>query len=169
MVVATSPQRKIEGELFRLTRNDATAQTDAYCENFAIRYAFADIWYYQVPVGQEFLIRPEDHVSIYLEDDEAGAAEWGDPQKVRVVVWDADKKKMQVIYEGLYIESKELSDIGKMATFDRLPNDEPLHLKSGDWIQIEGKCDNATTGIYTIDVSDSYFSLEMLRVKPSMF
>lgn len=167
MPEAVSQQREIKGELFRLTINDATAKTDAECENYAIRYSYAPIWTYQIPVGQEFIVQPEHHVSIYIEDDEAGAAPWGDPQSVRVVVWDADKKRMQIIYEGRYMESKEMQDIQKMATFDLLK--EPLLLKSGDHIYIEGMCDNGTTAIYTIDVSDSYFSLEMLRVRPGIF
>lgn len=167
MPEAVSQQREVKGELFRLTAALASARTDAYCENLAIRYSFADIWYYQVPVGQEFIITPEHHVSVYIEDDETSPAAWGDPQKVRVVVWDADKTRMQVIYQGLYVESKEMQDIEKMATFDLLK--EPLLVKAGDWIQIEGKCDNGTTALYTIDVSDSYFSLEMFRVRPGLF
>jgi len=163
---ATSEQREIKGELFRLTTADATASTDSYCENYAIRYSFAPIWTYQVPVGQEFILLPEHRLGIHIEDDEASSAEWGDPQKVRVVAWDANKKRMQIIYEGRYMESKEMQDIDKMATFDIL---EPVHLKSGDHIQIEGLCDDGTTALYTIDVSDSYFSLEMLRIRAGLF
>lgn len=167
-VDTTSPQREIKGELFRLTQQDATAQTDAQVENYAVRYSYAPVWKYQVPVGQEFIILPTYRLSIYLENDESPtAAAWGDPQKVRVVAWDADEKRMQVIYQGLYVGSKEEQDIELMATFDLL--DKPLHLKAGDWIWIEGKCDDGTTAIYTIDVSDSRFSMEILRIRPGLF
>lgn len=169
MIEATAPQREIKGELFRLTQETTgiSEKTDAQCENYAIRYTYAPIWEYQVPVGQEFIILPTHRIGIHLEDDEASSAEWGDPQKVRVEIWDATKRRMRIAYDGLYMESKEMQDIDKMATLDLL--DVPLHLASGDWIIIAGMCDNGTTAIYTIDTSDSYFSLEVLRVRPGLY
>jgi len=161
-----SEQREIKGELFRLTQNDATAKSDSDCENYAIRYSYAPIWTYQVPVDQEFIVKPEHRLGIYIEDDEGTSAEWGNAQKVRVVAWDADKKRMQILYEGFYMESKDLQDLDKMANFDIK---EDVLLKSGDWIYVEGMCDNGTTALYTIDVSDSYFSIELLRVRPGLF
>lgn len=163
---ATSEQREIKGELWRLTTSDATAKTDAQCENYAIRYSFAPIWTYQVPVGQELVALPAHRIGIYIEDDEGTSAEWGDPQKVRVVAWDAEMKRMQILYEGRYMESKEMQDLDKMATFDIA---EPFRLKSGDHIYVEGMCDDGTTALYTIDVSDSYFSIELLRVRAGLF
>lgn len=167
MSEAISPQREIVGELFRLTTALATAKTDSQVENNAVRYSFSPIWIYQVPPMEEHIILPEHHVTIKLDDDESSSAEWTDAQQVRVVVWDADLKKMVIIYEGRYGESKDSQDIQKMATFDILK--EPLLLKGDDWIYVEGLCNDGTTGLYTIDVSDSFFSLEMLRVRPGIF
>ena len=160
---ATSEQRTIAPELIRLTPALATAKTDTEVENFALRYTFAPIWIYQVPVGQEFLIKPEHRVGVYIEDDEAGPAQWRDDQKIRLEVWDPDLKRMQVVYQGMYVESKEMQDKDKMANLDLL--DAPLHLPSGSWIYI---CGHAWSVIFTIDVSDSFFSLEVLRVRPSL-
>ncbi len=164
MPEATSVQRVITPEMLRLTPALATAKSDSEVENFALRYTFAPVWIYQVPVGQEFLIKPEHRFSAYIEDDEAGAAEWSAEQKVRVEVWDPNLKRMQIVYQGLYVESKEMQDKDKMATLDLL--DAPLYLPSGSWIYI---CGNAWSAIYTIDVSDSFFSLELLRVRPSLY
>ena len=160
---AVRPQ--IGGELFRLRQSETgvTANTDATCENYAIRYSFAPIWYYQVQTYEELVITPEHRLSIYLEDDEGSSAEWGDTQFVRVVVWDATMKRMQIIYEGRYMQAKEEQDDEKMAHFQM---NEPVRLRAGDFIYVEGKCPNT---IYTIDVSDSRFSIEMLRVRPTMF
>lgn len=163
-------QRLVKGERFRLTQNttDVSAKTDAQVENYAVRYSFAPIWTYQIPVNQHMVIEPKDRLSIYLENDEASSAEWGNPQKVRVVVWDATLKRSMIIYEGLYMESKEEQDDELMAHFD-LHEGKPLLLNPGDWVYIEGKCDDGTTAIYTIDVSDSRFSIEMTRVRLSGF
>lgn len=167
---ATSQQREIKGELFRLNQNTTgiTESSDATCENWAIRYSFAPIWTWQVPVGQEVVITPEHRFGVYLKDDEGSAAEWHDAQKVRVVVWDADLKRMQIIYEGRYVESKEMQDDEKMARFDLL--NQPIRLDAGDWIYIEGMCDSGTAAVYTIDLDDDacYFSMEMLRVRPTL-
>ena len=166
MVAATSPQREIKGELFRLTQlvTGITASSDSEVENYALRYSFAPIWKFQVPVGQEFVIRPDHRVSIYIEDDEASPVEWRDDQKVRVEVWDADEKVMHIVYQGMYVESKEMQDGTKMATLDLL--DAPLLLKSGDWIKIAGY---SWRTLYTIDVSDSRFSIEVERIRPGLF
>lgn len=165
-MLATSPQREIKGELYRLTPSSdgVTAKSDSDVENFALRYTYAPIWIFQVPVGQEFVITPKHRFSAYIEDDEAGPAEWRGEQKVRVEVWDADLKKMAIVYAGLYVESKEMADTDKMARLDLL--DAPLVLHSGDWIYI---CGMSWSTLYTIDVSDSFFSLEALRVRPGLY
>jgi len=166
MAEATSPQRTIKGELFRLapSTDGVISKTDAEVENYALRYTYAPIWEYQVPVGQEFIITPEHRLGAYIEDDETSPAEWRDDQKVRVEVWDAGKRKMQIVYQGMYMESKEMQDLTKMATLDLLT--APLLLKSGDWIVISG---HSWRAIYTIDVSDSFFSLEVTRVRPGLY
>ena len=166
MITAVSPQREIKGELFRLTpsTDGVTAKTDSEAENFAIRYTFAPIWTLQIPVNQEFVITPEHTFSAHIEDDEVAPAEWRDDQKVRIEVWDASLQDMKVVYKGLYVESKEPQDTGKMARLDLLK--APLLLRSGSWIYICGYCWRA---IYTIDVSDSYFSLEVIRVRPGLY
>jgi len=166
MAEATSPQRAIKGELFRLTpsTDGVTSKTDSEVENYALQYTYAPIWEYQVPVGQEFIITPEHRLGAYIEDDETSPAEWRDDQKVRVEVWDADKRKMQIVYQGMYMESKEMQDLTKMATLDLLT--APLLLKSGDWIVVAGY---SWRSLYTIDVSDSFFSLEVTRVRPGLY
>jgi len=161
--------RKIVSEAFWLTTANATAKTDAQCENFAIRYTFAPIWTYQVPVNNILLLKSSHHFYLHLEDDESTSAEWGDPQQVRLSVWDADLRKMQIIYQGRYVASKEMQDVEKMAVLDLIPAGQELKLEEGAWIYIEGMCDNGTTALYTIDVSDSHFSIETERVKPSLF
>jgi len=165
MDVDVKAQREITGELFHLTQlvTDITEKTDAQCENFAIRYTYAPIWLYQVPVGQELILLPEHRVSIYIEDDEVSPAEWANNEHVRVEVWDADLRRMQIALQCRYITAKEEQDLDKMAHLEIL---QPLRLRAGDWIYICGYCPHT---IYTIDVSDSRFSLEVIRVKPSMF
>jgi len=157
--------REIIGEFFRLRESEdgVTSKTDAQCENFAIRYTFAPIWTYQVPIDQELVLLPEHRFGAHIEDDEAAPAEWTDNQFVRVEVWDATLRRMIIPFQARYVHSKELQDTELMA---RLELSEPLRLKAGDWIYIAGYCPHA---LYTIDVSDSYFSLEMLRVRPSLY
>ena len=152
-------------EIFRLTHltTDITAKTDAQVENYACRYTFAPIWTYQVPINQAFVLeRDEQFFGIYIEDDEVSAAEWRDDQQVRIEVWDATLQRMYIVYQGQYNQSKEEQDHTKMATYQI---EEPYHIRSGDWIYISGYCPKT---IYTIDVSDSRFSLEMTRIKPSI-
>ena len=163
-VVAKETRMPIE-ELFRLTQKESgiVEQADSYCENYNIRYAFADIWYYQVPENQVLVFKPEHRLSIRIEDDEAAPAEWGNTQEVRVEVWDAARRKMEILYEGLYIMSKEETDREKMAHYEI---DEPIYAPAGSWIFIRGKC---SVSIYTIDVSDSRFTLECERVRPRLF
>ncbi len=163
---AASIQRNIKSELFRLTPSETgiTASTDSEVENYALRYTFAPIWKYQVPVGQEFIVLPTNVFGCYIEDDEAGAAEWRDEQQVRIECWDSGLKRMVIAYAGRYVESKDMQDKDKMAKLDLL--DQPLHLKSGDWIYI---CGYSPSTIYTIDVSDSFFSMEINRVRQALF
>ncbi len=159
----------IKEELFRLTQAESgiTEATDAQCENYAIRYSFAPIWKWKVPVNNEIVILPSHRLSIYIENDEASPAAWADAQKVRVSVWSADLRKMSIIFQGRYMDAKELQDIDKMAHF-QIPEEKSFWLKSGDWIWVEGMCDNGTAAIYTIDVSDSLFSMEMNRLRHSV-
>ncbi len=163
---AASIKRNIKSELFRLTPSETgiTASTDSEVENYALRYTFAPIWKYQVPVGQEFIVLPTNVFGCYIEDDEAGAAEWRDEQQVRIECWDSGLKRMVIAYAGRYVESKDMQDKDKMAKLDLL--DQPLHLKSGDWIYI---CGYSPSTIYTIDVSDSFFSMEINRVRQALF
>lgn len=159
--------QQIIPELFRLTQTEAdiVASTDAQCE-YTIRYDFATIWKYQVPVGQEFILLPEHKFVVYIEDDST-SVEWLNTQFVQVRVLDATQKRIQIIYQGRYIESKETQDLDKMAHLDLI---EPLRLKSGDWIYVLGECPTVNAGgEYTIDVSDSLFSIECLRVRSSMY
>lgn len=164
MPVEVAEGEKIIGELFRLTNKttDVTANTDAYCENYNIQYAFAPIWYYQVPVGQELVFLPEHKFYAYIEDDGV-PAEWLDTQKVRVELWSSDERKMEVLLLCRYVQVKESQERDLMIHLDV---DRPMRAKAGDWIKIAGRCADT---VYTIDVSVSYFTLECLRVRPSMF
>ncbi len=162
--MAVAVLRSIKSEIFYLTQADATAQTDSQVENYALRYTYAPIWKYQVPVNQEFVLAPEHKLSVYIEDDESSPAEWRSTQKVRVEWWDASLKKMEIIWEGRYISCKEEQDQDKMARLDIIGG-EPLEVKSGDWIIIAGMSDDT---LYTIDVSDSRFTLECRRFRPTL-
>lgn len=158
------PQRGIRGEKFFLTQLDAdvSAKTDAQVENFALRYTYAPIWTYQVPVGQSIILGPRDKVAIYIEDDEAAPAEWRNDQFVRIEVWDASLRRMQIALQCRYIQTKEEQDLELMGHLELI---YPLRLKGGDWLYICGYSPNT---IFTIDVSDSRFSLEATRVRPSI-
>ena len=155
---------EIIGEKFFLTQLEAgiVASSDAECENFAIQYTYAPIWKWQVPVNWDIVLLPEHKFGVHIEDDEAAPAEWRDDQLVRVEVWDANLDRMHIVYRGRYVQSKELQDKDKMT---HLTITEPLWLKAGDWIYIMGYSPNT---IYTIDVSDSYFSLETERARPTI-
>ena len=166
MVTLARPKEVI-GELFRLTQAESgiVESTDSEVENFALRYTFAPIWKYQVPVDQELILLPDVHrFGAHIEDDEAASAEWRDDQFVRIEVWDATLRRMGIPYQARYVHSKEEQDTEKMARLEL--EDDPLRLKAGDWIYIMGYSPHT---IYTIDVSDSRFSLEMVRVRTSMF
>jgi len=166
MVQAVRNEREIIGELFRLTQlsTGISAKTDAQCENYAIRYTFAPIWIWQVPVNQEIVLLPEHKFGAHIEDDESSSAVWTDIQSVRIEVKDASLKKTTIVYEGRYMQSKEMQDQDKMAHLDIM---NPVRLPAGSWIYILGY--SPSSSLYTIDVSDSYFSLETLRVRPSLY
>lgn len=163
MVEAMATRQPI-GELWRLTseETDVTAKTDAEVTNFALRYTYAPIWLYQVPVGQELVLLPEHRFGCYIED-EGVPAEWLDTQHVRIEVWDATLRRMEIPLQLRYVQVKEMQDADKMAHLDIL---QPLWLKAGDWIYICGYSPNT---VYTIDVSESFFTLELLRIRPSMY
>ena len=158
-------EEKLKGEFHRLFQGDSdvTAATDAAFENTG-RYDFAQIWKYQVPINTELIFLPEHHASVYIEDDEASPAEWADTENVRIAVWNPDLTRMEIIHEGRYMETKEVSDHDLMGYYNKVS--EPIRVKAGGWIYIYGKC---PITIFTIDVSDSLFILECLRVRPSMF
>ncbi len=163
--VEVAAGEKIVGELFRINNKttDMNESSDTAAEDYAIRYSFAPIWWYQVPVGQEFVFLPTHLVSVYIEDDEGGPAEWKDTQKVRVELWSTDERRLEILLRCRYEQSKETQERDLMMHLDI---DQPVRAKAGDWIKIAGQCADS---IYTIDVSDSYFTLETLRVRPSMF
>jgi hypothetical protein len=149
-------------ELYRITQDDGdvSAQTDAQVENHALRYAdpaYAPIWKYTVPEGFELVFDPTHKFYVYIEDDELEPAEWGDRQKIQLQYWSADLKQMLDFYKDFYEQCKEPTDIDKAAHYERA-----IRAKAGDQIWICGKADVA---IYTIDVSDSYFSLECDRFR----
>ena len=165
MAVAIKDNRKIIGELFHLTQSETgiSASSDTTVENYALRYAFAPIWKWQVPTTHELVLEPKHRFAAYIEDDETSALEWLDVQEVRVEVWDADLKRMWIVYEGRYMQSKEETDREKMMHVDIY---DPLHLKAGDWVYVLGKAATVTAGTgYTIDVSDSRFTLELTRIR----
>ena len=165
MVTEVAKGEKVKAERFFLTSSttDIVAKTDTQVTNFASRYTYAPIWTYTVPTGQVLVMKPEYRFSAYIEDEATPAAEWLDTQQVRIEVWDASKRKMQIPYYGLYLASKEETDLEKMA---RLQINDPILLQEGDQIFI---CGMADVTVYTIDVSASRFSLELERIKPSMF
>uniref|UniRef100_A0A6M3KU54 Uncharacterized protein n=1 Tax=viral metagenome TaxID=1070528 RepID=A0A6M3KU54_9ZZZZ len=158
-------EEKLKGEFYRLFQGETgiSAASDAEFE-YTGQYDFAKIWSYQVPVNMELIILPDHRASVYIEDDESSSAEWADNEWVRIAVWNPDLTTMQVIHEGRYLETKETADVEKMGFYNKVS--EPVRIKAGGWIYVYGKCPFT---IYTIDVSDSFFMLEMLRVRPSMF
>lgn len=164
MITEVAKGEKVKPETFFLTSSttDIVAKTDSQVTNFASRYTFAPIWTYTVPVGQVLVMKPEHRFSAYIED-EGVPAEWLNTQQVRIEVWDADLRKMEIVYSGLYINSKEESDTEKMA---RLQINEPVLLQEGYQIFI---CGMADVTVYTIDVSASRFTLELERIRPSMY
>ena len=158
-------EETLKGEFYRLFQAETgiVAATDAAFE-LTGRYDFAVIWSYQVPVNTELIILPQHHASIYIEDDEASAAEWTGNQFVRIALWNPDQTIMEIIHESRYVETKEINDKTKMGFYNKVT--EPKRVKPGGWIFIYGKCPYV---LFTIDVSDSLFILEALRVKPTMF
>lgn len=123
---------------------------------------WADIWEYQVPSGQAHILKPGHHFSAYI-DDGAGAAEAEATAglcRLEVVIRDQSKQGGKTILGPvMYDTCKDFSDVTKMAKLN-LTSD--LVVEERFYIVIRGLSDAA------IDESDSYFSLETIRVRSSI-
>ena len=159
----------VKGELFRLTQatTDIVATTDAVME-LTFRYLDTVCWKYQVPPNQELVFLTEHRLSFYLEDDTAvTAVEFKDTQEVRIEVKDTTKRKTQILYDSMYVSCKEATDRDLMAHYQI---SEPYRARAGDWIEVSVRHPTVNAAAaYTIDVSDCYFTMEMLRIRPTMF
>ena len=172
MPEAPSEQRTPKPEMFRLTNaeTDIVENTDTVAE-YTVSYLYTFLWKWQVPASQEILLQPDHHFGCYLYA--RTDSEFDDEQHVRVEVWDADLRVMRIIWEGRYVECKEMQDLDKMATLDLIDLDKPVNLKSGDFIWVSVMSDYVNPSNLQqdsiLDCDVCYFWMEMLRIRPSMF
>lgn len=152
----------IAKEIYRINQNDSdvTANSDAVVEAAGLAAVFSTIWTYIVPEEVNLVITRDLNLFAHIEDDEGGPAEWTDTQAVQIQYQSADLKNLQELWRGTYGQIKEQADQDSIAKYQN-----ERHLKPGDRILINGK---ANISINTIDVSDSYFSLETIRIRQDL-
>lgn len=145
-------------ESWELSSGDTTA-IPAANRHDGVDAGWADIWEYQVPSGQAHILKSGHHVAFYIDDTVGAGTSEATAGKCRleIVVKDQSKQDGRVIFgPALYDACKDFNDMDKMAKL-KLPSD--LVVEERFWIVIRGISDTA------IDESDSYFSLETIRVR----
>lgn len=136
-------------EPFHLTSNEANiTEADGSAS------AWADIWKYQVPRGQELILAAGDTFSVYLED--GSPAEVGDrTAKVKIEVRDPAEGEVFLVHgPASYQSVKEFQDDDLISRLKLL---EPLRVPSRYWVVVAAYDDG------TIDASDSAFDLYIHR------
>ena len=145
---------KVKEETWKLTSADTVA-IPAANRSDGTANQWTDIWKYQVPVGQAHVLRPQHLLSAYLED--ASTQVSNGTCQIKIVVRDQSEQDEKTIYgPALYVASKEFQDRDLMATLG-LKGD--VIVEERFFIVVMVKDDGA------IDESDSYFKLEMIRVR----
>ena len=153
------PEMEPEMERFSISQTTEGVITTPNVDliNHAIRYSFAPIWRYQVPVNTQIVFRPGDR--FYLQIKDGVGTEWSDEQEVQIIFWNAVKKELRVVFTGFYMDVKEPVDIDRMAMYQIT---QPHVVPGGGWIYLEGL---APIAPHTIDSAISHFSLETQRVR----
>lgn len=141
-------------ETWPLNSSDTTAIVSAGRHDGAAA-KWADIWEYQVPSGQAHILKSGHHISFYIDD---GASEATDGKcRLLIVIKDQSKQDEKAFFgPTLYDTCKEFNDKDKIAKL-KLLND--IVVEERFWIVIKGYSDS------TIDESNSFFSLETIRVR----
>ncbi len=128
--------------------------------NHAIRFSFAPIWRFRVPVDTQVIFRPGDRFYIHIRDGAPTPVEWHGEQEVRISFLNAAQRDMKVVYQGFYMEVREANDIDRMAIYQIAE----LHVvPGGGWVFIEGF---APIAPFTINSAVSHFSLDTQRIRP---
>jgi len=143
----------VKTETFHLSRSDsAVTETDGTAS------AWSDIWDYQVPTGVAHVLKPEHQFSAYLED--ASAEVGSGTCRLRIEVRDQTESDRRVVFGPVqYVRIKEFQDKRKVAVLN-VP--APVPVKERSHIVVVVYDDGA------IDASDSYFDLEMERVREAL-
>lgn len=150
----------LEPEKFPINQNTLGVSTTASSDliNHAIRYSFAPIWKFLVPVDTQVIFRPGDKFYIHVKD--GAGVEWNDEQEIRIAFWNSVRRDFRIIYQGFYMDVKEPTDIDRMAEYQIAE----LHVvHGGGWVYIEGF---APIAPFTISSDLSHFSLDTQRVRP---
>jgi len=142
------------GEAFHLNQNNSDiTETDGTAN------AWSDVWDYQVPTGISHIISPEHTLAFYIEDDSPAEVGNGDCQ-IRIEIRDTTENDRRVIFGPIqYVRVKEFQDSRSKAKFNVA---DDVVVKERYHIVVVAK-DNGT-----IDASDSYFDLEMERVRETL-
>ncbi|MBT9138566.1 MAG: hypothetical protein DDT31_01135 [Syntrophomonadaceae bacterium] len=123
----------------------------------AIRFSFAPIWRFRVPVDTQVIFRPGDRFYLHIRD--GANVEWHGEQEVRISFLNAAQREMRVIYQSFYMEAREANNIDLMATYQIAE----LHVvPGGGWVFIEGF---APITPHTINSLVSHFSLDTYRIR----
>ncbi len=137
-----------------------TTTPSAALHNHNIRFSFAPVWRFQVPVDTQILFYPGDRFYIHLRDAAPTPVEWHHEQEVRIAFWNAVQREMRIIYQGFYMEVREANDVDRMAAYQITE----LHIvPGGGWVHIEGL---APITPFTINSAVSHFSLDTRRIRP---
>lgn len=142
-------------EKWELNSADTTAIPAVGYRHDGVANGWADIWEYQIPSGQAHILKSGHHVSFKMQD--ASGAVTDGQCRLEIVVKDQSKQDGQVIFgPAMYEACNEFNDTRLMAKLS-LPGD--MVVEERFWIVIRGYSDEV------IDYSNSYFSLETIRVR----
>ena len=144
---------QVREEIFNLTQAE-TGITEAD----GTANVWSDIWKYQVPTGVAHVLRDSHTFSLYAED---GSAEVGNgTAQVQIEIRDQSEQDKRVRFgPSQYILVKDFTDLRKIAHLNVV---EPQAIRERMFIVVMIKDDG------TIDASDSYFNLEMIRVRNTL-
>jgi len=144
---------KVVEEAYEISSIDTTNITAA--DSTASKWS--DLWKFQVPTGEAYILKPSHHFSVYLDEatgtTEAGAGD----ARLKIEVRDQSEHDAKSIFgPSLYASCKDFDNVTKMATLD-LQNDVSVEEKF--WIVVMVYDATAQAVAYC------YFNLEAVRVR----
>uniref|UniRef100_A0A6M3IQI5 Uncharacterized protein n=1 Tax=viral metagenome TaxID=1070528 RepID=A0A6M3IQI5_9ZZZZ len=131
--------------------------TSGWTETDSAAQVMTTIAEYTVPVGSALVFRPNDTVSLYLEDNETTAAELDGSCPVEIVIEKPYGIGSDLLVNGQYTKFKEFQDQTKFARIN-----QTMVARANSVIKIRANPNYST--IDTIDASDCRYALTALLV-----